>query len=381
MAGPACACTFRWIAGKKRSGGDAFTEEAAQPQDGGSTGCDCSCRNITQSPYDTLLKNGEPIRDLLKATEKYVRNLQADGKVDRKLMRILGEKLQELTGLSDFAFLADLPPSGSKAVVLRALCPLRDLTLGDGDATISGAFAASLQRVLEPLGFELVLSNIAMVCWRKGKEGKELTGAAAGCVDPAGIVLDLLAVVKELHMYGLLAAGVVVSGVLVSSNAAVASFGYDPAVVKHGARYTPTTGLFYGIPIVFLSHLKYVAPGPVFLQFVADRCGVNKDHPLAVTSACIELWAKGCVIVTGGDEESDDAVRSIYEQLCNDPHSPATGREWEDRHASDMSPAEMQRLKAIRSERARQNGRLAAGTRTRRLGHARKHLRTCSVVR
>ena len=269
MAGPACACTFRWIAGKKRSGGDAFTEEAAQPQDGGSTGCDCNCRNITQSPYDGLLKNEEPIRDLRETTEEYVRSLQADGKEDRGLMRSLGEKLQELTGHSDFAFFSDLPPSGSKAVVLRALCPLRDLTLGDGDATISGAFAASLKRVLEPLGFELVLSNIAMVCWRKGKEGKELTGAAAGCVDPAGIVLDLLAVVKELHMYGLLAAGVVVSGVLVSSNAAVASFGYDPAVVKHGARYTPTTGLFNGIPIVFLSHLKYVAPGPVFLR----KCG------------------------------------------------------------------------------------------------------------
>ena len=381
MAGPACACTFRWIAGKKRSGGDAFTEEAAQPQDGGSTGCDCNCRNITQSPYDGLLKNEGPIRDLRETTEEYVRSLQADGKEDRGLMRSLGEKLQELTGHSDFAFFSDLPPSGSKAVVLRALCPLRDLTLGDGDATISGAFAASLKRVLEPLGFELVPCNIAMVCWRKGKEGKELTGAAAGCVDPAGIVLDVLAVVKELHMYGLLAAGVVVTGMLVSSNAAVASLGYDPAVVKHGARYTPITGLFDGIPTVFLSHLKYVAPGPVFLESVAARCGVNKDHPLAVTTACIELWAKGCVIVTGGGVESDAAVRSIYEQLCNDPHSPATGREWEDRHASDMSPAEMERVKAIRRERARQNGRLAAGTRTRRLGHARKHLRTCSVVR
>jgi hypothetical protein len=358
VAGPACACTFRWIAGKKRSGGDAFTEEAAQPQDGGSTGCDCSCRNITQSPYDTLLKNGEPIRDLLKATEKYVRNLQADGKVDRKLMRILGEKLQELTGLSDFAFLADLPPSGSKAVVLRALCPLRDLTLGDGDATISGAFAASLQRVLEQHGLKTVCCNLAMTCWRKGdKEGKELTGAAAGCVDPKGVVLQLLAIVKQLYVLGLQAAGLTVGGMIVSSNAPAESLGLDPNSVTHGVKCTADADLYEKIPVVCTAHYKYTTGRPIFITSVALRYGVH-DNPLAVATAALICWAKALAIMTTGSAGSEDDVKKFYELLNDDRESPAKGRKWEDRSKSDLSPEEAKQLKAELSERVRKIGKV-----------------------
>ena len=42
MAGPACACTFRWIAGNKRPANVAFTEEDAQPQEGGFEDCHIS---------------------------------------------------------------------------------------------------------------------------------------------------------------------------------------------------------------------------------------------------------------------------------------------------------------------------------------------------
>ena len=182
MAGPACACTFRWIAGNKRPANVAFTEEDAQPQDCGSEDCGCIEHNYTENPYVKLAANGPKIRALRETIGQQVARLQADGRVDRTLMETIGKELQDLTGLMDDAFFRSLPPSGSSVVVLQGLCPLYELTLNDGNKTVSGAFAASVKRVLEQHGLKTVCCNLAMKCWRKGdKEGKELTGAAAGC--------------------------------------------------------------------------------------------------------------------------------------------------------------------------------------------------------
>ena len=168
MAGPACACTFRWIAGNKRPANVAFTEEAAQPQEGGSERCGCIEHNYTENPYGKLVANKAKIHTLRKTIGQRVALLQADGTVDRTLMETIGNKLSGLTGLMDDAFCGPLPPSGSSVVVVQGLCPLYKLTLNDGDRTVSGAFAASVKRVLEQHGRKTVVCNLAMTCWRTG---------------------------------------------------------------------------------------------------------------------------------------------------------------------------------------------------------------------
>ena len=140
-----------------------------------------------------------------------------DGKPDGgALLRWLGQQLKQITGLTDFSFGVDLPAAGTKVVLLRVLCALRELTLADGGATLSGAFVDSFERTL---GLHIVRSNIQMECHRKGEDGVELTHGQAGCVDPTGRALRALSDVKELHFIGVLAAGLKVVGIIASSNA------------------------------------------------------------------------------------------------------------------------------------------------------------------
>ena len=235
----------------------------------------------------------------------------------------------------------------------RCLCNLYEKSLADGDATLTGAFIGAFKRLLP---YDLILTNISMVCHRKGEDGVELEGGQAGCVDPTGDRLEALALVKELHYLCLQAAGLEVIATIASSNASIQSFfgNHSPGAHFEGHE---GTGTYEGRLIFTAPHPKYVSPNCVFSASVAKKLGVPLGDRLAVTSACVEGWA---VIATSiaslqrcEDETFDDfeeGVQHAYKALLDDTRSKAVAREWEHRHTSKTTPATQARLEKALAE-------------------------------
>ena len=296
-----------------------------------------------------LVENRVQIEKLLIETTKQVEQLRSKKESDGgALLQRLGVELERLTGHRDFSFFQDLPPADTKVVVVRCLCNLYELSLANGCATLTGAFIEAFGRAL---GVHLMLSNITMACHRKGDCGVEPTGGQAGCVDPKGERLQVLAMVKELQFLGLTAAGLNVVAVIASSNASISSFD-----LPHGEHFVQHegTGTYKGTPVFTAPHPKYVSPGSILNSSVALRLGVTLGDRLAVPSAVLEGWACMAVEISSlaagdstlEDDQFEEAVRRVYEMLRMDPESQAVAKEWELRHSTETSPETQERLKA-----------------------------------
>ena len=134
-------------------------------------------RPWTDDPYHQLRANADELVSLLHHAKALVAVLLDGGAPDGgALMRQLCMDVVRITGHDDFALSQDVPPAGTKVVLVRALCERHELSLADGDATLSGAFLSSFARAT---GLRLVYSNIATTCWRKGKDGCALPPTAA----------------------------------------------------------------------------------------------------------------------------------------------------------------------------------------------------------
>ena len=339
-------------------------------QPGASTnghGLDEQRKFFTDNPDTILEENSDKIEERLDALKK--EHLAQDGAAGSKkktkkkknkpdggaLLRETGVWLENLTGHHDFSFFQKLPDAGTKVVLIRCLCNLHGKSLADGCDTLTGAFVEAFGRVL---GVHLILSNIAMVCHRKGKDGVEPTGGQAGCVDPTGERLKVLAMVKELHYIGLLAAGLDVVAVIASSNASISSFG-----ITFGKHFESQegTGMYQGLPIFTTPHPKYISPRCRFTSGVARALGVSLGDPLAVTSGVLDGWA--CIAVSivwlvEGEpfedfEDFEEGVEYMYEALRNDPKSRAMAREWHLRYTTTTSPETQEKLTAALGEHFR----------------------------
>ena len=282
-------------------------------------------RDWTANPNVQLVANTAELDALLVRAKAEQCALKApDGGV---LLRKLGAECKRLSGNVDFAFDEALPPAGTSVVVIRALCALRDKTLADGDDTITGAFVDGFERVL---GIPLVRSNIAMVCHRKGKDGVELDKGQAGCHDPTGNDLRVLAKVKELHFVGLLAAGLRIVAIIASSNASQLSFSPE----QKGAQQQMGTGTYEGVPIYSICHPKYVSPTCRFTKPLAKTLGAPYGDPLAVTSRVVDQWATIADEITS--EVGVSRHQHIYESLR--AHPAVVAREYSARFETTTTP-------------------------------------------
>ena len=316
----------------------------------------CDSREFwTDPPDDRLVAKGDLVEALLREA-KQLPNKGPDG---GKLLRFLGKKLEEISGTHDPSFFQTLPPARTKVVVLQALCGKYGKTLLDGDATISGALVDCLERAL---GVHIIRTNITRCCQRKGKDGVEPKNGGAGCVDPTGERLKVLAMVKELHFLGLLAAGLDIVAIIASANASILSFA-NLVTGKHFVQQQGE-GVYKNTPFFTAPHLKYVSPRCIFISAVATCLGVALGDPLAVTSRMVEGWsriaaqigqlARGLELLEG--ESLEAAMRPIYEALCTDPKSPAVARAWDDRRTTKTSPATQAKLEKVLAERCRLGG-------------------------
>ena len=325
----------------------------------------------TDNPDKTLVENSAKIKERLDAVKKEQLRSKSkkSAKKSRKESKIGdggaqlkrdGEWLESLTGNRDFSFFQPLPEAGAKVVLIRCLCNKYELSLADGDATLSGAFVEAFGRALgEP--YHLILSNISMVCHRKGEGGVEPLDGQAGCEDPTEERLEVLAMVKELQYLGLLAAGLDVVAIIASSNASIASFGN----LESGKHFMPQegTGTYKGVPIYTAPHPKYISPKCRFTSSVARALGVPLGDSLAVTSAVLDGWS--CIAAsiaslhpfegesTEDSEDFEAYARMVYEALRDDDKSGVVAREWELRYTTTTSPETQAKLEAALGEHFR----------------------------
>ena len=284
--------------------------------------------NWTYDPNVQSVANADKIRRLLFETKAHVKTLH--GKADGgQLMKDLREKLEELTGNVDFAFDEAEAKNleGKRCILLRALCALYSKTMKDGSATLTGRWIDTWER---QMGITVVRTNVARKCWRKGKDGKELKNGQAGCMDPEGETLRVLSDVKELHYLGLVAAGVIVIGIIAASNAAHASFGL--AKQTHWVAHAGV-GTYEGVSIFLMPHPKYVSPACVNNKGVAITIGASLGDSLSVTSRVVHGWAEiGAELMPDEGEavRREEVTRELYNKLLSDPQLKA-----------DVSNAEM----------------------------------------
>ena len=307
-------------------------------------------RAWTENPNARLVKNARVIAALKRDVIALVAMLD---KPNRNLMGEVGKIVEQLSGLHDFCFFEKLPHSGSAVVVLRALCPLYGKTLADGDDTLTGSFVNSFESALN---MPVVRSNINMECLRKGDaDGNELTGGSAGCCDPKGDELRVLADVKDLHYLCLRAAGVHVRGVIASSNGSIASFGVKPADAKHFVAYD-VGGIYAGSQIFLTPHPKFASATCINNASVARRIGGSLGDPLSTPSRVLDGWANIGSRLLGFDADAAGkaAAKDIYERVREDPTSRATAREWDLRFSSTTTREKEARLKMeLRKEKVK----------------------------
>ena len=141
------------------------------------------------------------------------------------------------------------------------------------------------------------------------------------CVDPQGPRLAALAMVKELHYLGLIAAGVHVVGIIASSNASASSFG---RLVRGGKHFVESIGTdtYAGIPIWKTPHPKFASPGCINSTGVALSLDVPLDDRLAMTSAIVTGWAQIGVtlIAKAGGQQRETATREYSHSMVT--HAP-----------------------------------------------------------
>ena len=343
----------------------AACEGSGAGASGSSGGCACpdmSERAWTTNPHVQLVANARVIAALKRDVAAHVGSLE---KPDRELMREVGDIVARLSGYDDFCFFEPLPPVDANVVVLRALCPLRAKTLADGDETLTGGFIDSFEGAL---GLEIVRTNISGACHRKGDAGgKELAGGAAGCCDPSGVALRVLADVKDLHYLCLHAAGVHVLGIIASSNASIESFGVKPADVDHFEKYDGQ-GIYKGADIYFAPHPKYISALCINNKSVTTRIGGSLGDRLSTPSRVLGGWAKaGASLLRFEGDAAVYVAGDIYELVREDPTSGATVREWPLRFTTTTTPETEARLKeALRQQSSdggegRRGGGRAAG--------------------
>ena len=255
---------------------------------------------------------------------------------NRTLMRDIGERLFQLRGYRDPSFFHDLPSAGSEVFLIQALCPLYESTLGDGDPykSLTGRFMKSLEIWLNRFApaIKIVYTNIQAVCHRKGdKNGKELIGGSAGCCDPKGDELKVLANVREIHFLCLRASGVTVRAIIASSNASISSFGVDAAIIKHFFAYKGTR-TYKGVTMFYTPHPKFVSATCFNNKAVTLRIGGSLGDRLGTPSRILDGWAKIFSLILGYTGDAAVKVASeIYENVRKDTNSGATVREWKNR--------------------------------------------------
>lgn len=179
-------------------------EEAAEGDSAGLTGRR-SC--WTDDPFEQICSNTAAVRKLrlqLEATKPSVATM--GGATMRRAYAALAA-----LGLEDPAFLQELPPTGSECHVLGLLCPLYAARVGGpgGASTITGNVvaaimanspryaAAAAKRARKASSSSsssssasasstiyILHKNFNPLCWRKGENGVEPRGGAAGCCDP-----------------------------------------------------------------------------------------------------------------------------------------------------------------------------------------------------
>lgn len=352
--GGGCACGGGGCACGDSDEGGIDEDEEGEPAAAAAAGHSSShAHDWTRDPNVQLVDNEAALFELLRITKARVAALKKGGVVDRTLLRKLGEKVEALAGYEDFAFFQELPPEGTKVVAAQSLCPLKDKTLADGAATLTGSFINAFER---HLGLPLMRSNIAGACWRKGKGGVELKRGQAGCVDPTGATLRVLAAVKELYMLGLIAAGLIVVGIIASSNASFESFGVHHSK-EHFVAHVVDDGIYAGVPIYGTPHAKFVSPTCVNNASVATRIGGSLGDPLSTTSRVVDGWARmGAMLLGRKGAALERAAKSIYEGLRADESSRAVVREWLYRFTTTTTPETEARLKKAQFENSSKGG-------------------------
>ena len=332
---------------------DTNPNQEAAPCSSPSCGCGHPKRKDYTAPPDKLLVERRP--EIEAKLEELKERLLLDEKPDGgKLLLSTGEWVYQLSGHRDASFFQNLPPAKTRVVVVQGLCPLREQTLLDGDATLSGAHTAAWARAH---GVPVIYTNTAIACQRESdKDGVEKTGAQAGCVDPTGERLKVLALVKQLLYLCLRAADLDIIAIVASSNASARSFA-NLATHNHFVQQQGE-GIYEGVPLYRTPHLKFVSPTVAFTVGVALTLGVPLGDRLAVPTAVCAGWARigaelqqlalGCEPLAGVALE--EATQQVYETMLADPTSPGMARPWSERNTTTTSPELQAKLEAVLAE-------------------------------
>jgi len=207
--GSAAAASYSSSSSSSSSSGDQhaghFCEEDDAEGDSAAVDDLSGRHNWTDDPFEQVCRKSAAVRTLrlqLEATKPSVATMGG------ATMRRAHTALVAL-GVDDPAFLQKLPPQGSECHVLGLLCPLYAARVGGpgGEATLTGsavaaivrhspryAAATSIKRATSSSSSSsssapastiyLLHKNFNPVCWRKGTDGVEPRGGAAGCCDP-----------------------------------------------------------------------------------------------------------------------------------------------------------------------------------------------------
>ena len=273
-------------------------------------------------------------------------------KADRTLMAQLGARVAALAGFADPAFSMPLPAEGARVVVFQALCPLYAQWLGDGGDALSTVFLEALQRAA---GLRFVLCNIAFRCWRKGVDGVEPTGGAAGChCELEQELLDVLADVRKVHLLGLEAAGVTVVCIVAAAQDSIAS------LIGKAAAKTVELGVPRAVDartLFALQHPKFGFWVCRFDKAVCDRLKILKGDVLLRASKVLELYAKVASAVRELVDGGELHAEVIYTRVREDEAACASGlvvRPWDDRNDTTTDEETSARFdKAQREQRSK----------------------------
>jgi hypothetical protein len=327
--GKGCSKRRRGVEGeeeeKEDEGGEVEGGEEGEEEGGGSSGR----RDYTVCPYSQLKENERELAALKEEVMAMPIPSRGDGGA---LLRSVGKRVQALSGIRDASFFSTLPPPSTRVILIRALCPLHEKTLEDGAITASGAATAAIATTLRASGIEAVFENTAMTCWRKGKDGVELKGGAAGCMDLTGDDLKVCCSVKDMRFRALEHAGVEVLGILALSNSASASLeGGDIDApffeVRLGGK---ADGVYSGIPRTSAPHPKYLTSAPVFTSAVGLRLGVMAGDRWNVPTAMLVGIAGFLAPLVGGRATQ----KFLYEAMRLVPKSRLLVRSWDLRNTT-----------------------------------------------
>ena len=306
----------------------------------------------TASPWAQLLKNAVQLKALLSEARAAVAEVVRSRKADRTLMARLGARVAALAGFADPAFSEPLPAVGARVAVCQALCPLYAQWLADGGDALSTVFLEALQRAA---GLRFVLCNIAFRCWRKGVDGVEPTGGAAGChCELEQELLNVLADVRKVHLLGLEAAGVAVVCIVAAAQDSIAS------LIGKAAAKTVELGVPRAVDawtLFALQHPKFVFWVCRNDKGVCDRLKILKGDVLLRASKVLETYATMAAAVRELIDDVELPAEVIYMRVREDKAARASGlvvRPWDDRDETTTDEETSARLdKAQREQRSK----------------------------